>query len=172
MCRVTVDDDGFSEFVRANSRALLRTAWLMTGDAGSAEDLVQASLAHTWVRWAKIRSKDAALAYVHRVMTTTFLGWRRRRWSSEIATGSLPEAAVDGDLEQVVARDALLAAVRSLPPRQRAVVALRYLSDLSEAATAAALGCSVGTVKSQSSRAMRALRAAPGLRPTINGESM
>jgi RNA polymerase sigma-70 factor (ECF subfamily) len=169
---VVVDDDGFSEFVRSHSRALLRTAWLMTGDAASADDLVQASLAHTWVRWARIRSKDAAEVYVHRVMATTYLGWRRRRWTAEIATGSLPEVAVDSDFDRAVVRDVLLSAVRALPPLQRAVIALRYLSDLSEAATAEVLGCSAGTVKSQTSRAMQALRATPGLEAAITGKSV
>jgi RNA polymerase sigma-70 factor (sigma-E family) len=169
---VVVDDDGFTEFVRSHSRALLRAAWLMTGDAAAAEDLVQASLAHTWVRWASVRSKDAAEVYVHRVMTTTFLGWRRRRWTAEIATGALPDVPVDAEFDRTVVRDVLLSAVRALPPSQRAVIALRYLADLSEAATAEAMRCSVGTVKSQTSRAMKALRATPGLEAAITGESV
>lgn len=159
-----VEDDGFGEFVRANSRSLLRVAWLMTGDAHSAEDLVQASLAHVWVRWRRIRSPEAAAVYVRKVMVTTLCGWRRRRWSGEIATEWLPEVAVGLEaLDRALIRDTLLAAVRSLPPHQRAVIALRYLDDLSEAGTAEVLGCSVGAVKSQASRALAALRAVPGL---------
>ncbi len=167
------DDEEFSDFVRSSSRALLRTAWLLTGDAASAEDLVQAALAHTWVRWGRIRSKDAAAVYVHRVLMTTFLGWRRRRWTAEVASASVPELAGESDAEDRAAvREALICAVRVLPPHQRAVVALRYFNDLSEATTARILGCSVGAVKSQSSRAMRTLRATPGLQAVITGENV
>jgi RNA polymerase sigma-70 factor (sigma-E family) len=170
---VPADDDDFSEFVRSKSRGLLRTAWLLAGDSGSAEDLVQAALAHTWVRWDRIRSKDAAEAYVQRVMVTTFLGWRRRRWTAEVASASVPDVAVESDAtDQLAVRDALVCAVRALPPHQRAVVALRYFNDLSETATAEILGCSVGAVKSQSFRAMQALRATPGLQAAISGESV
>jgi RNA polymerase sigma-70 factor (sigma-E family) len=167
-----VEGDGFSEFVRANSRSLLRVGWLMTGDAGSAEDLVQAALAHTWLRWQRIRSADAAAVYVRRVMVTTLLGWRRRRWNAEIVSGSVPELALTADsIDDALVRDVLLTAVRALPPHQRAVVALRYLDDLSEAATADVLGCSVGAVKSQASRAIQALRSAPGLEAALAGRS-
>jgi RNA polymerase sigma-70 factor (sigma-E family) len=170
---VPASDDEFSEVVRSSSRGLLRTAWLLVGDAASAEDLVQAALARTWVRWDRIRSKDAAQAYVQRVMVTTFLGWRRRRWTAEVPSGSVPEITAGADAEdQFAVRDALVCAVRALPPHQRAVVALRYFNDLSEAATAEILGCSVGAVKSQSFRAMQVLRATPGLEAAITGESV
>lgn len=166
------EGDGFSEFVQANSRSLLRVAWLMTGDPDSADDLVQASLAHTWVRWGRIRSTDAAAVYVRRVMVTTLVGWRRRRWNAEFASDQLPEPAADSDaVDALLVRDVVLAAVRSLPPHQRAVIALRYLDDLSEARTAEVLGCSVGAVKSQASRAIRALRAVPGLDAALPGRS-
>lgn len=166
-----IDDDGFSEFVRSSSRALLRAAWLMTGDAATAEDLVQASLAHTWLRWGRIRSREAAGRYVRRVMVTTFLAWRRRRWTGEVASGWMPEPALEPDaLDQALVRDVLLSAVRALPAHQRAVIALHYLGDLSEMATAEILGCSVGAVKSQASRAIRALRATPGLEAAITGK--
>jgi RNA polymerase sigma-70 factor (sigma-E family) len=169
---VPVEGDGFAEFVRANSRSLLRVAWLITGDAASADDLVQAALAHTWVRWQRIRSPEAAAVYVRKVMVTTFVGWRRRRWTGEIATESLPEVAMGADaMDQALLRDILLAAVRGLPPHQRAVIALRYLDDLSEAATAQVLGCSVGAVKSQASRALQALRSVPGLQAALVGRS-
>jgi DNA-directed RNA polymerase specialized sigma24 family protein len=105
---VPVEDDGFAEFVRTNSRSLLRVAWLLTGDGDSAQDLVQAALAHTWVRWRRIRSPEAAGVYVRKVMVTTLRGWRRRRWTGEIAAGSLPEVTVDGDaIDVALIRDGL-----------------------------------------------------------------
>jgi RNA polymerase sigma-70 factor (sigma-E family) len=166
-------NDEFSDFVRTKSRGLLRTAWLLTGDTASAEDLVQTALAHTWVRWDRIASKAAAETYVQRVMMTIFLGWRRRRWTGEVAAGDIFGVAADVDpADQLALHHTLLSAVRALPPHQRAVVALRYFSDLSEQATADILGCSVGTVKSQSSRAMRALREVPGLEAAIRGENV
>src|SRR4051812_44267253 len=83
------EDDGFSAFVRSSSRSLFRSAWVMTGDAALADDLVQAALMRTWVRWARLRSRDAADVYVRRVMITTLLGWRRRRhWSAEVVVDS------------------------------------------------------------------------------------
>lgn len=168
---MTGDDAEFSDFVRANWRSLVRAAWLLTGDRTSAEDLAQAALAHTWARWRRIRSKDAAAVYVRRVMVTTFLGWQRRRWTGEVASGAVADRAASPDeLDGADLRAAVIAAVRTLPPHQRAVVALRYLDDLSESATAEVLGCSVGAVKSQASRALAKLRATPGLEAVIMGE--
>ena len=162
---------GIEEFVQMHSRALLRTAWLLTGNWAAAEDLVQAALAKCWTRWSRIAAMEHPEAYVRRVLVTTYLGWRRRRWNAETVVEVLPDEpdAVDAygaaDL-----RDTLLAAMRQLPPRQRAVVALRYFQDLSEAETADALGCAVGTVKSQTSRAFTALRDIPGLRALSHPE--
>src|SRR5690349_9260999 len=99
---MSVDDAAFSEFVRANSRALVRVAWLMTGDSAAAEDLAQAALAHTWVRWRRIRSPEAAGIYVRKVMLTTYRGWRRRRWTGEVACDVLPEIAVPDAIDQTL----------------------------------------------------------------------
>lgn len=167
------DRDGFSEFVRRSSCGLQRTAWLLTADWSTAEDLVQVSLAKTWARWDTIRRNEAADLYTRRVMMTTFLGWRRRRWVAEVPLGWLPDRAERGDpFDDADVRAALVAAVQRLPRRQRAVVVLRYFDDLSEQATAAALGCTVGTVKSQSSRALKTLRTMPGLSAAVTGESV
>lgn len=140
--------------MRGRSPALLRTARLITGDAALAQDLVQAALAKAWPRWSRI---DAPEAYVRTVMVRTYLTWRRRRWHGETPTAALPEAGADMwdavDTATTV-RDALAA----LSPRQRAVVVLRYLDDLTELQTADVLGCSVGTVKSQTSKALTRLR--------------
>jgi RNA polymerase sigma-70 factor (sigma-E family) len=159
------EPDGFGEFVTANSRALLRSAWLLTGDWTVAEDLVQTALAAAWPRWSTI---DTPLAYVRRSMVTTYLRWRRRRWTGEIAVAELPDRAApesDGDLRRV-----LLAALRSLTRQQRAAVVLRYFADLSEADTAAALGCSIGTVKSHTSRALAKLQTLPEIAALLTDE--
>jgi RNA polymerase sigma-70 factor (sigma-E family) len=156
--------DAFASFVASSSRQLLRSAWLLTGDWEFAEDLVQSALAATWSRWTRLQRVEHPQAYVHRVMVSTFLRWNRRRWMGEIATERLPEhSAEDEQLAGVEMRDAVSAALDVLPPRQRAVVVLRYFADLSEAQTAAAMGCAVGTVKSQAAKALARLHGVPGL---------
>jgi RNA polymerase sigma-70 factor (sigma-E family) len=156
-------EQDFDGFVHAAGPRLLRAAWLLIGDWAAAEDLVQTALEKTWPKWAGLPDDAHRLAYVHRVMTHAFLRGRRRRWTAEIATASLPEPAALDEAESVVQRAGLLAAVRRLPPRQRAVIALRYLADLTEAQTASAMRCSTGTVKSYSARALATLRADPAL---------
>lgn len=158
--RVTVadgsQDDGFDAFVLARGDALWRTAWWLTGDAHLAEDLVQTALAKSYRAWRRV-GPEGFEGYVRRVMVTTQSSWWRRRWRGERPTERVPEQpsrGVDADLR----RD-LVTALVSLPPGQRAVLALRYLEDLTEQQTAETLGISVGTVKSQASRAQRTLRA-------------
>ena len=151
----------FAEFVASRSPALMRTARLLTGDWASAEDLLQDSLARCWGRWSRIDGNPEP--YVHRVMVTTYLAWSRRLWTRERRTEDLPERRVDDETARVDDTDELAAALRRLPRRQRAVVVLRYYDDLSEAETARILGVSVGTVKSQPSKALRALRVDDGL---------
>lgn len=154
---------GFRAFVAARSPALVRSAWLLTGNEATAQDLVQAALARTWPRWSRITA-DAPEAYVRRVMLSIFLTWRRRRWRDELPVDVPPERAVDTDaFAEADLRASVLAALRTLPARQRAVVVLRFLDDMTEAETAAVLGCSVGTVKSQAARALARLREYPGL---------
>jgi RNA polymerase sigma-70 factor (sigma-E family) len=152
----------FSEYVAARQRALLRSAWLLTGDWAAAEDLVQTALVRTWPHWRRLADEHAAEAYVRRVMLNTWSSWWRRRWRGETPTGDLPDTPRDdgGDADL---RAVLVAAVLRLPKRQRAVVVLRYLDDLSEARTADVLGCSPGTVKSQASKALATLRRDPRL---------
>ncbi len=164
--------DGFGDFVAARSAALVRSAWLLTGDEASAQDLVQTALARTWVRWDRVVRQEAPEGYVRRVMVTTYLSWRRRRWHGEVPTESVPEhpGPEDPFLEADVRRT-VAAALAELPRRQRAVVVLRYFDDLTEAQAAEALGCSVGTVKSQSAKALAKLRASTHL-STIWGEEV
>ncbi|MFC4034259.1 SigE family RNA polymerase sigma factor [Streptomyces polygonati] len=150
---------GFEEFVAARGPRLLRVAWLLTGDAHLAEDLLQTVLARVWPKWGRIADENPE-AYVRKALVHTHASWWRRKWRGEVPHGdNLPDRAAiadpfaDVDLEQ-----ALAAAIRSLPPRQRAVVVLRFFEDLSVAETAQVLGCSEGTVKSQASKALRTLR--------------
>jgi RNA polymerase sigma-70 factor (sigma-E family) len=167
---VDTDPPGFRAFVDDRGPALLRAAWLLTDDWQHAEDLVQTALAKTLPRWSKIARQDGRDAYVRRTMIRTFLSWRTRRWTGEIPFDRLPEPDGDGDLDATDVRLVLLDAVRDLPRRQRAVVVLRYFEDLTEASTAAALGCSVGTVKSYSARALDQLRKHSGLSALFDEE--
>jgi RNA polymerase sigma-70 factor (sigma-E family) len=151
----------FAEFVTARSPALLRTARLLTGDWASAEDLLQDSLAKCWRRWSRISGNPEP--YVQKVMLHTYLAWTRRLWTRERPTEDLPETEVDDLAGRVADEDEVQAALRRLPRRQRAVIVLRYFDDLSEAETAQILGIAIGTVKSQASRALAALRVDEGL---------
>jgi RNA polymerase sigma-70 factor (sigma-E family) len=164
------EPDGFRPFVEARSSALLRAGWLLTGDWAAAEDLVQTALAAAWPKWDSLRRQDAPELYVRKIMVNTFLRWRQRRWNGEVATGKLPETAAYGDVYALVdARQSLLAALDRLPPRQRAVVVLRYFADQTESQTAEAMGCSVGAVKSHAAKALARLRDAPGLAEVMTG---
>ena len=147
---------GFADFVRQWSPALLRVAFLLTGDRGLAEDLLQTALLKTSRRWSRISDQQAAYPYVRRVLVTTYAGWRRRRRVGEVLTDQLHEHAGAGG--EAVLPGRAVAALDALPPRMRAVIVLRYYEDLSEADTAAALGCSTGSVKSQASRGLARLR--------------
>ncbi|MEU0986117.1 SigE family RNA polymerase sigma factor [Streptomyces sp. NPDC005953] len=152
-------DGDFEAFVAARGPRLLRMAWLLTGDAHLAEDLLQTVLAKVWPNWSKI-SREHPEAYIRKALVHTHASWWRRRWRGEVPHGDLPDSvtAIDAyanvDLEQSLAM-----AIRSLPVRQRAIVVLRYFEDMSVEDTAATLGCATGTVKSQSSKALRTLRA-------------
>lgn len=151
--------EDFRSYVTARSGALLRTAYLLTGNRADAEDLLQTSLAKAYLAWDRIREREALDGYVRRVMVNTQTSFWRRRRVDEKPTDDLPEgpegrdATADLDLH-----DALWTALASLPRKQRAAVVLRYYEDLSEAETARVLGVSVGTVKSTTSRALAKLR--------------
>jgi RNA polymerase sigma-70 factor (sigma-E family) len=149
----------FDDFVRTRSTALLRSAYLLTTDRHAAEDLLQDTLERVYVRWHRIR--DAPEAYARRALVTQAINrWRRR--SRRVPEAPLYDGAdppVADHAEVVAARGTVVAALRALPTRQRAAVVLRYLDDLSEADTAAAMGCSAGAVKSHTSRGLAHLRA-------------
>ncbi|HET7763042.1 MAG TPA: SigE family RNA polymerase sigma factor [Phycicoccus sp.] len=151
---------GFDAYVAARGGDLLRSAYLLTGDHQRAEDLVQTALSKVWPRWDRVVAGDASPhAYVRRVMVTTYIAWWRRRWNGEHPTDVLPEPTTP--VRDEPDRVDLVRALATLPRGQRAVLVLRYVEDLSEAQTAKALGCSVGTVKSQCSRGLAALRRSP-----------
>jgi RNA polymerase sigma-70 factor (sigma-E family) len=151
-------EEEFREFVAARSAALLRTAYLLAGDWATAEDLLQTALTKTYLAWKRLGEIEAVEPYARRVLVNTATSWWRRRWHGERPTEVLPERPAPDRLEEHLERDALWQHVKALPARQRAVLVLRFYEDMSEAQTAALLGISVGTVKSQTSRALSALR--------------
>ncbi len=149
----------FCEYAAARQQRLLRTAYLLTSDFHAAEDLVQIALAKAYLSWGKLREPRAADAYVRRIMVNEHTSWWRRAWRhNERSTDVLPERVVEQDPTRFAERDVMWDLVQTLPPRQRAAVVLRYYEDMSEAETAQVLSCSVGTVKSQTSRALATLR--------------
>jgi RNA polymerase sigma-70 factor (sigma-E family) len=152
------DVAAFSEFVEARSSSLFRTAYLMVGDHQLAQDLLQEALVKTLIAWPRLRDRANVDAYTRRIVVTTSISWRRRRSFHERPTGTLPERVDPDPTEALVIHDAVIAALLTVPPRQRAAIVLRYYEDLTEAQTADTLGCSVGTVKSQASRALTKLR--------------
>ena len=153
-------DAEFTEFVHAAWPGLYRTAYLMVGDHQLAEDLTQTALAKTFASWRKVREPAAAPAYARVVLANTAASWfRRRSWRNERPTATLPDAGVEHDPST---RPAVVDALATLAPRQRAVVVLRYYDDLSVREVAHALGISEGTVKSQTSDALARLRAVLG----------
>ncbi|GAA0439860.1 DNA-directed RNA polymerase sigma-70 factor [Acrocarpospora corrugata] len=151
---------GFREFVAERIDRLTRVAFLLTGDHHLAEDLVQATLIRVWRKWKQASGSRFADAYLNRILVTTYLSWRRRRWWGEIPTSfdDHDVAGVTDGLEQALAADDFRRRLAVLPRHQRAVVVLRYYLDLSERETAELLGCTVGTVKSQNHKALARLR--------------
>lgn len=149
-------DAEFTRFMAEASPSLTRTAWLLTGDAERSQELVQAALIKTYAAWPKVR-RDSALAYARRILinhrTDT---WRRTH--DEITTDQLPERPFGDGSVGVEQRDQVVRLLATLPPQQRTVIVLRYYTDLSEQATAEALGISVGAVKSAASRGLATLR--------------
>ena len=156
---------GFEEFVAARSHSLLRTAYLLTRDHGMAEDLLQTALTKAYLAWRRIDGDPEP--YVRKILVNTYASWWRRKWRGEQPTDELPEnghhddrAGESGDLWNALGR---------LPNRQRAVIVLRFFEDRTEAQTADLLGISVGTVKSQTSKALAKLRIDPSLTDDLEG---
>ena len=148
----------FAAFVRARGQRLLHVAYLLTRDDVLAEALLQTALARCWPKWPTIKADPEP--YVRKVIANSYATWWRRRWRGEEPHAEPPDRAANVDHTGVVDDRLLLwDALGRLAPRQRAVLVLRYLEDLSEAQTADVLGLSVGAVKSSTSRALARLRA-------------
>ncbi|AVV42881.1 SigE family RNA polymerase sigma factor [Streptomyces sp. P3] len=162
-------DTEFQAFVVGRWPRLMRTAFLLTGEQHAAEDLVQSTLEQVYVAWRRVRAADEPEAYVRRVMINAHARRHRRKLRELLAPrddgpGLAHETPAPGDLiARADDRQTLLRALAALPPRQRAAVVLRYWEDLTETQTAEAMGCSVGTVKSNAAKGIAKLRAIPEL---------
>jgi RNA polymerase sigma-70 factor (sigma-E family) len=148
----------FDDYVATRGAALQRTAFLLTGDWMLAEDLLQTALARVYPRWDRI-VRDDPEAYLRKVIVNTWSSWWRRKWRREQVFADVPEREAPDEYGAVDRRAAVQRALAGLPPRQRAVVVLRFHEDMTEAQVAHVLGVSVGTVKSQTSKALARLRA-------------
>jgi len=152
-------DEEFAAFYGDTWTRLFRTTFAVAGQRSLAEDALQSAFAKAYGQWDRIRATEHPEAYVRRMAVNEVLSTFRRPWFKSERSGDPPDSRHSVSHEaSTVDREALWRAVRALPPRQRAVVVLRYYEDLSEAEIAAVLGCSRGTVKSQASDALRRLR--------------
>lgn len=158
--------DGFDSFVENRGNVLWRSAWLLTGDSHTAEDLVQSALAKCWPAYERVDRHGSFEAYVRRTMYTTYVAWWRRRWTREIPS-EIPDRGLTATPDLALRRD-LVAALGQLPRGQRAVVILRYFEDRTIEETAEILGCTAGTVKSQTARALSAMRRSDALLHEVN----
>jgi len=160
MGRDSAADAAFTEFAAASRTRLRSTAYLLCGDWERAADHVQEGLIRVYVAWPRLVRRGSELAYARKAVVSVFLDASRKRSSRERPLATTPDRASGEDVASGVSnRAALMAALADLPERQRACVVLRYFEDLDVRETAAALGCSEGTVKSQTSRALASLRA-------------
>jgi RNA polymerase sigma-70 factor (sigma-E family) len=158
---------GFEEFVTFRSARLLRAAYQLTHDWARAEDLMQTALAKAWRAWSRLSGEADPEPYIRKIMFNTYASWWRRRWQQEAPTADLPETGTAPPADDRIGdRDQVWRALGRLPRKQRAVIVLRYFEDLTEAQTAEVLNCSIGNVKSQTSRALATLRLDATLRVT------
>jgi len=155
--------DDFSEYVAARWSSLVRSAVLLGCSHAEAEDLVQTALERCLMKWRKVQAADDTDAYVHRILINTFLSGRRRRWTGEKPTATLPERAGIDATAGIDDTDAVMRALDRLPSDQRTAVVLRYYAHLSEQQMASVLDVAAGTVKSRLSRAVKALAQDPDL---------
>jgi RNA polymerase sigma-70 factor (sigma-E family) len=159
-------DDEFAALFAGRAAAVRRTAFLLCGDWQRAEDLTQTAFARLYAAWPRLRDHGAAEAYLRRTLVRAHVDETRRPWRRERFAATVPEVAVPAGTTDE--RLVLLAALARVPRRQRACLVLRYFADCSVDDTAAALGCSTGTVKSNTARGLDALRAALGdVRPDL-----
>ncbi len=153
------DEAAFADFATARFAALRRYAYLVVGDEHQAQDLVQEALTKTYVAWPRLRDPGNAEAYTRKAITTTAISWfRKKSWYGESPTEVLPETVHSGTADEITQRDWVWQVLLQLPVRQRTAIVLRYYEDLTEAQTADAMDCAVGTVKSQVAAGLRKLR--------------
>ena len=151
------DDDRFTEFVRANTASLFRTAYLMTGDYQRAEDVLQGAFVRVYQHWTRVERMGQPAGYARKVVVNQSVSWWRRRSSHESLLTTIDEPTWDGHVDDVAEHERVWRAVLSLPRRQRAVTVLRYYEDMTEAQIAETLDMAPGTVKSHSHAAVRRL---------------
>jgi len=162
------DRPEFGTYAAERSPRLLRTAFLLCRDWGTAEDLVQTALTKAWLAWSRVG--DDPDPYVYRILVNTHRSWWRRRWRGEVPTGDLPDLPLP-EGAGVEDRDVLWKALGGLGRRERAAIVLRYFCDLEHAVIARILGCSTVTVRSQISRALAKLRVDPELAAAVPAAS-
>jgi RNA polymerase sigma-70 factor (sigma-E family) len=160
------DRPEFSAYAAERSARLLRTAYLICRDWGTAEDLVQTALTKAWLAWPRLG--DDPDPYVYRIMVNTYSSWWRRRWRSEVPTDELPERAFP-QIETVEDRDLLWTAIGRLSTRERAAIVLRYFADLDMVRIAEILDCTPSTVRSHIHRALGKLRVDSTVRTFVGG---
>lgn len=150
----------FTSFVRQHSTALLRAAYLLTGDRIEAEELVQDTLVRLYPNWARVAAAEVPLAYVRRSLTNNFLNGRRRRSADDLLFAEPPERGYEPDFGgRLSDRELVRRLLNDLPARQRAVLVLRFFEDLEDTEIASIIGCRRGTVRSIISRGLQQLRA-------------
>ena len=154
----------YDRFVAEHADGLVRTAYLMVGDLHEAEDLVQEALFKVAARWPRVRCMDSPVGYTRRILINQVMRGSAKRSRNQAELNATPPAEPAPNMAQLEIHDELFDALAQLPPRQRAAVVLRYFLDLPEAEVAAALSCSLGTVKSSTSRGLQRLE--QRLRPT------
>lgn len=159
-------NDSFREFMAVHQQSLMRTSYLLTGDAHLAEDLLQSVLLKVLSRWPKLADVTSPQAYARRALVNQYISWRRRLARvAELPSAEPPDRPYSTE-DSTIVRIVMLRALGQLPPKQRAVIVLRYYEDLTEHETAKLLSCSIGTVKSQAHHALARLRVlAPELAP-------
>jgi len=164
-------DDEYTEYISARMMSLRRTAFMLCQDWHRADDLVQAAITRLYVHWGRARAADHIDAYARTVLVREFLGERRSAWARRVSLDAQVPPAGTGT--GTADHDALLdlrAALTAVPPRQRATLVLRFYCDLNVEQTAQVLGCSPGTVKSQTVKGLAALRRALDPDPEPTGE--
>jgi RNA polymerase sigma-70 factor (sigma-E family) len=152
----------YEEFASTRLPALLRYALMLTGDPHSAADVVQDTMIRAQLKWRHVSRADAPERYIRRMLTNTYLDWRRGSWLRRVTLRAEPQEppAVPDHADSAAARDEMWALLARLPRRQRAAVVLRYYEGLTDNEIAEVLSCAVGTVRGHISRALATLRTA------------